>query len=249
MTNAIGIDPLSGVSLSLECSCQGANIHSGTGFVVSYDGLNYLITNWHVVTGRNPYTDQAFSNRGVPDTIGIWYHSTKRLGLWILKTEPLFDSTTRTPKWREHPNGKEIDVVALPLTRYEDVNVYPLDLSLAKTDLIISPSEPVSIIGFPFGMAASGKFPIWKTGHVASDIVLDYDGKPLFLIDATTKPGMSGSPVVAKRIGLHRTSTGWVMKFGEIIRFLGIYSGSIYEPSDVGMVWKPEVLNDILPYS
>ncbi len=102
------------------------------------------------------------------------------------------------------------------------------------------------VIGFPLGLAAAGKLPIWKTGHVASDIDINYDGKPIFLIDATTKPGMSGSPVVALVKGLRRTSTGWNLGGGEFIRFLGIYSGRIGD-SEIGRVWKPEVLDEILP--
>ena len=112
--------------------------------------------------------------------------------------------------------------------------------------MIVSPSEAVSIIGFPFGLASSGKFPIWKTGHIASDIDLNYKDKPVFLIDATTKPGMSGSPVIARRNGFSQTSKGQRVG-GTTERFLGVYSGRIQDNSDVGMVWKPETIDEILP--
>lgn len=251
MPKAIRIDPLSRVSLYLECSFRGMIIGCGTGFVIAHNGAVYLITNWHVVTGRNLDTGKPLANTGAadPDTIRIWYHAAKHLGSWIPKTERLLDPTTKAPRWREHTRGGEIDVVALPLTQHQDVQIYPLDLSLAKTDLSVSPSEPVSIIGFPFGIAVAGKFPIWKTGHVASDMELDYEGKPVFLIDATTRSGMSGSPVVAKRTGFRRSrsgGSGGTMP-RKSVRFLGIYSGRIRDQSDVGMVWKPEVLDGILP--
>lgn len=246
VSNTIIIDPLSCVSLHLECYLQGARIGFGTGFVVKKNQTNYLITNWHVVTGRNPNDGQPLARDGLtdPDVIAIWYHATQ-LGHWVRKDERLLHNTTRAPLWREHSRGREIDVVALPLTGHEDTKVYPLDLGLSDTDLIISPSEPVSIVGFPYGIAATGKFPIWKTGNVASDIGLDYDRKPVFLIDATTKPGMSGSPVFARRKGFRQTSTGWGIGGGDSIRFLGIYSGRILEGSDIGMVWKPKVVSDI----
>jgi len=241
------IDPLSSVSLHLECYLQEKIIGLGTGFIVVNNETNYLITNWHVVTGRNPNNGQPLTNTGEadPDTIGIWYHATQ-LGSWLRKNERLLDKRTGTPIWKEHSRGREIDVVALALTNHQDTKVYPLDLTLASTDLIISPSEALSIIGFPYGIAAAGKFPIWKTGNVASDIGLDYDGKPTFLIDATTRPGMSGSPVLARRKGFRQTSTGLVTGGGDSIRFLGVYSGRILEDSDIGMVWKPKVINDII---
>jgi hypothetical protein len=84
----------------------------------------------------------------------------------------------------------------------------------------------VSIIGYPYGLATAHAWPIWKTGHIASDIDLDYDGRPAFLIDATARSGMSGSPVV------HRTSGGFTTRSGDVIystgvrpatRFLGVY--------------------------
>ena len=247
MARQILIDPLSCVSLYLECFSQGAPIGVGTGFIVEHDGSNYLITNWHVVTGRDPSTGQPISTSGVvdPDMIGIWHHDRNRLGSWHIVTEPLINHTNRDRLWKEHGLGNQIDVVALALRPNDDIKVYSLDTSLAHTDLLLAPSEPVSIVGFPFGIAAAGKFPIWKTGHIASDMDLDYDNKLVFLLDATTKPGMSGSPVFARRLGMYRSSTGWNVG-SDATRFLGVYSGRIREQSDVGMVWKPSVINDIL---
>lgn len=34
---------------------------------------------------------------------------------------------------------------------------------------------------------------------------------------------------------------------GDSTKFLGIYSGRILDDSDVGVVWKPEILDSILP--
>jgi hypothetical protein len=137
----------------------------------------------------------------------------------------------------------------LPFSPPADVCPYHLDLSLAEVDLEIAPSEPLSIIGFPLGLSSGGMFPIWKTGHVASDMDVDYGGLPVFLVDATTKHGMSGSPVIARRIGMSRRPGTIVIGGGTVQRFLGVYSGRISEESDIGMVWKPVTLRDILGVS
>ncbi len=149
MPETILIDPLSRVSLHLECSFQGMIIGCGTGFVIAQNGANYLITNWHVVTGRNPGTGQPVSNTGAadPDTIRIWYHAANCLGSWLPKTERLLDPITQAPRWREHPRGREIDVVALPLTQHQDVQIHPLNLSLAKTDLVHRGGNPSVVAG------------------------------------------------------------------------------------------------------
>ena len=248
MASRILIDPLSCVSLSLECLLQGTVIGRGTGFIIIHDGTNYLITNWHVVTGRDRNKDQPMSSTGAsdPDTISIWHHDANRFGSWHLTTERLIAPSTGIHLWREHPLGRQIDVIALPLSTHDNTRVYNLDISLAQTDLLLLPSEPISIVGFPFGIAAAGKFPIWKTGHIASDIDLNYEDKPVFLVDATAKPGMSGSPVFARRLGMHRSSTGWNIGGADVIRFLEVCSGRIREQSDIGMVWKPIVIDEIL---
>jgi hypothetical protein len=248
MGNQILIDPLSCVPLQLECFLRGNLIGTGTGFVIIYGGTNYLITCWHVVTGRHSATGKPMATTGVADldAVGIWYHDAKRLGSWRQITEPLIDVTKGNRLWKEHPLSRQVDVIALALKPCDDVKVHNLDTSLARTDLVVYPSEPVSIVGYPFGIAAAGKFPIWKTGHIAYDIDLDYDKKPVFLVDATTRPGMSGSPVFARRIGGYRSSKGVFHLGKNALRFLGVYSGRIREQADVGMVWKPSVIDDIL---
>lgn len=245
MAKQINIDHLSLVPLFVQGYRGERALLSGTGFAVQKAGTPYLVTNWHVITGRDPATNRLATQTGeAPDTIAIWHHIKGRLGTWGRRFVPLV-GVTGSLAWREHPRGKSIDVIALPLTVDEETQLYPIDLNLANTDLILTPSEPVSIIGFPFGLSSAGRFPIWKTGHVASDIDLDYDGLPVFLIDATTKPGMSGAPVIARRIGMRNTSTGLSIG-GEANRFLGIYSGRIHAEADVGMVWKPEVLDELI---
>jgi hypothetical protein len=150
--------------------------------------------------------------------------------------------------WIEHPLGSEVDVVAIPLDPPSQVMIYPLDLSLARTDMLVAPAMPVSVIGFPLGLAAGENWPIWKTGHVASDPDIDFQpGRPAFLIDATTRSGMSGAPVVLRLSGGYSTSDGNnVIAGGISTKFLGIYAGRIHDESEIGRVWRPFVLQEVL---
>jgi len=243
--DSIGIDPLSLIPLHIECFFQKTGLSQATGFCVERDGAVYLVTNWHVVSGQNSETGQPLSKDGAtPDRLRVWHHSARLLGEWVPITYGLFGSDGMA--WIEHPSGRDVDVVVIPLPKQSTIKVYPLDLSLAQTDLVISPSEPVSIIGFPLGLAVDGKVPIWKTGHVASDIDVTVRGKPAFLIDATTTGGMSGSPVIARRIGAYKSSTASIaIGAGVTNRFMGIYSGRLRAEMDVGIVWRPTVLDEI----
>lgn len=130
------------------------------------------------------------------------------------------------------------------------MSFYPVDLKLADTDLKVGPSDSVNVVGFPFGETQAGGLAIWKIGTVASDPDIDFFGHPVFLIDATTRPGMSGSPVYERRFGQIVSSSGNMEVVPEMrTRFLGIYSAQA-APAELGWVWKAaavKALYDSLP--
>lgn len=245
----IRIDPLSARSLIIETSVKGQSLGTATGFVVDAKGKQLLITNWHVLAGRNSETNQLLSPTGAtPDTVHILHHVAGNIGSWASRSETLYDNAGK-PKWIEHPLGRTVDVVGLPLNNlHPSVAIYPFDLTLAHTDMIPQVAMPVSIIGYPFGIGTAGAWPIWKTGHIASDPDLDYGNRPAFLIDATTRGGMSGSPVVLRLTGRYETRSGsfLISSSGASTLFLGVYSGRIHEQSEIGRVWRPSVVDDIV---
>lgn len=58
------------------------------------------------------------------------------------------------------------------------------------------PIEPVTFIGYPSGLYDSASLlPIVRQGFAATAMNIDYEAKPVFLIDASVFPGSSGSPV------------------------------------------------------
>lgn len=78
----INIDTLTVRSL-LIWQLKGKEIlGSATGFVVENDKKKYLVTNWHVVSGKHPVTNQITDKNGrIPDSILLWHHG-KKLGKW-----------------------------------------------------------------------------------------------------------------------------------------------------------------------
>jgi hypothetical protein len=174
------------------------------------------------------------------------HHSSARLGSWLRVRETLHISDGN-PRWIEHPLGRQVDIVALPLLAVgPDVALYPLDLSLSDVDMIAQPAMPVSIIGFPYGLTAAGSMPIWKMGYIASEPEIDYEGQAVFLVDATTRPGMSGSPVIL-RLSSFRMRNGAAQLGGTVrTRFMGVYPGRIHDDAEIGRVWRSEVIREIL---
>lgn len=236
-------------SLLIEMQVNGTSLATGTAFIVYSSTMEpHLITNRHNVTGRNHLTGDPISKTGgLPSDIKITHNRKGACGQWIERSEPLF--LNDIPRWIEHPTlGAKADFVALPLTQLTDVELYPYDPTDPGEDILIGPAEPVSVIGFPFGITAGGFYGIWATGFVASEPEVDFNDLPIILIDCRTRTGQSGSPVLAYRAGgavAMRNGVTTVLE-GSAERFIGIYSGRINSESDLGTVWKAEALVELI---
>lgn len=176
-----------------------------------------------------------------------WSCHSKNLGEWVEKEISLIDENNNRV-WLEHPLRNIIDVVAIPLSNYPDITMHGLDLALAAIDLVLMPAMPVSVIGYPFGLAGGENWPIGKTGHIATDPDIDFQpNRPAFLIDATTRTGMSGSPVVVRATGEYTDNRGEkIIGAGVVTKFIGVYAGRIHNESEIGRVWRPFVIHEIL---
>ncbi|QKL71482.1 hypothetical protein HI806_09410 [Ralstonia solanacearum] len=249
MPNPIVVDPLSATSLRVVPKFNEIELASATAFTVNCNGTWYLVTNWHVVTGLNADTEQCLDKQlAVPNILSVNFHAKGPVGQWLRLDVPILAANGKKV-WKEHPLGRTIDVVAipLPLDITSRVSLYPLELELATVDMLTVAAMPVSVIGYPLGLTAGESWPIWKTGHIASDPDIDFEpGRPAFLVDATTRRGMSGSPVVLRQT-VYLTSNGTqVLAHNITTKFMGIYSGRIHEESEIGRVWRPFVLPEIL---
>lgn len=233
-------------SLFVEVMANGYLISSATAFVCRAPvGTDHLITNRHVVTGRNQETGEPLhSTCAIPDTLRI-YHNGPEFGQVVPIEVPLLE--TDTPLWTEHPSlGDKADLVALRIRSDERIRLYPHRVR-HDTHLRIEPADRVSVVGFPFGERTAPSFAVWATGFVASEPDIDHGGRPVFLIDCRTRRGQSGSPVI-----LGRSSHGYLTyddgsTMGQLIpQLLGVYSGRINAESDLGIVWKASAIADLL---
>lgn len=146
---------------------------------------------------------------------------------------------------REAAKGQRGQELLDALTSIERVLFLILTLIGA---IFVGPSDAVSVIGFPFGMTAGGAFGVWATGHLASEPIVNFSDLPIQLIDCRTRPGQSGSPVIAYRSGgMVAMANGDSVAFnGPVYRFIGIYSGRINAESDIGIVWRASAINELL---
>lgn len=236
-------------SLPLELRFEGQALSTATGFVIERNERRVLVTNWHVVTGRRPDTGALLSGSGgVPDEVVIMHNQAGALGTWVPKTEPLYASNG-DPLWREHPGHRRaVDVVALELSQLDGVDIYAHDPWASGPGLAMGVTSGLSIVGFPFGITGGGGLGIWVQGTVATEPALDFEGMPRFLIDSRTRPGQSGSPVLAYHAGgaVPMQDGATAVFGGPVEQFVGVYSGRISDQSDLGFVWKTAAVRQVV---
>lgn len=234
----------------IELAFDGTKLASGTGFFMSgASGADYLVANRHNVTGKNQTNGKCISNNGgIPNEVVVHFRARDVIDApTIQHRQPLLDGDSVL--WFEHPTlGEKADFVALQIVIPEGAEYLPFDPSQLGDEIFIEPAEPVSVVGFPFGLVAGGSFPVWATGFIATDPEIDFEGLPLMLIDCRTRQGQSGSPVVAYRAGgTYAKGPGRLtIADGHACKFLGIYSGRINDKSDLGKVWKAAAICELM---
>jgi Trypsin-like peptidase domain len=212
---------------------------SASGFVRIEDGVPFLYTCWHVVTGydrndlrvKNALPKRAFLEVFVRDHRGQADSTSVVAGL-LSFTIPLYDESARPkrPLWYQdrahlpHPDLNSIglcvpswhDAVKIPLST--DVRVSQLQLvsnPVLASNTMLKPGDKIYVVGFPYGFSTGGlglPTPVVLTRFVTATAV---SGRPReFLLDSGGAPGMSGGPVFVER--------------DDDIALLGVYTGVIY---------------------
>lgn len=235
----------------------------GTGFFYQVDGKDFLVTARHNVTGWDIERDKPLSSHGVSPThirVGFWsppppggkYDLTRPMRISLYQFELLDgEGHDAQPRWLEHPQlGRKMDVVALPLRPpNSDVALYLPWTPKKSADLWVT--QDLAIVGYPYGLN-SNNLPIWVRGSIASEpsllYVKDDEPLPLLLVDARTRQGQSGSPVVIFRrpLTVLGTATGQVqITKGTQSSLIGVYSGRVNSESDLGFVWRMGAVEEI----
>ncbi|WP_131816335.1 S1 family peptidase [Mycolicibacterium porcinum] len=234
---------------------------TGTGFFYRVDGETFIMTARHNVTGRHPETNEFLSKaHSVEPThlrvrvrrapTGRGYSTAPGSARFQVPFReyliPLIDDAWK-PIWLEHPEyGPKMDVVAVPYKNphHDEMLVLPWDEQQSADLTKLWVTQDVSIVGYPFGLESGPSLPLWIRGTIASEPVLQYRHAdqylPLFLVDARTRSGQSGSPVLLFQLPgspLPPENGQFRYALGTYSRLLGVYTGRISDESDLGFVW------------
>ncbi|WP_296739043.1 serine protease [Mesorhizobium sp.] len=247
------IDRFSLVTAPLSMYFDGTHLSDATGFIWEQGPQNYLITNWHVVTGRNALDGRSLHGHGGrPNVVRALFNTRVQQFLKQEHVIRIRDDDGR-PLWLTHPSrGRAVDVVAIPLP-YDDDNaifeLHPIN-RYAATELTARIANEVFVLGYPFGPEPPG-YPVWKRGSMASEPDLAAIGTGYYLVDTASRPGMSGSPVI-RRIWNQRVDGDKVIPSPTPLRteFVGVYSGRRHTKNEsdaqLGLVWPRHCIEDII---
>jgi hypothetical protein len=239
----------------LDLFCTESRIGIATGFFLRFESRWYLVTNWHVLAGREPDTGQPKLKDGrIPDHCTYYMAGIDNGVLqWFPVATELIDSTTQSARWYQHPTaGQDIDIGVLPINSNR--------IGLAKDFLALDGNDPNMFVdlgqdlylpGFPLGLSAGGFLPIWKRASLASSLEFGHGINRFFFVDTATREGMSGAPCLAISNGRHYSldrSTGKMNIVDRPIswRLLGVYSGrrnaSDSFEAQIGIVWRENLI-------
>lgn len=253
--------PLSTAAHKITLRFNGQNLSVATAFFYQHAESNWLVTNWHNLSGRNPLTGKplSVSTGAIPNELVLhaaeWGHDGDKTFLhWSERVIGLLDDAG-DPKWKVHPEFRErVDIAVMEFKKISD------SLRVANNEKLLNLSKfkvragmDAFVLGYPLGISGGAKFPIWKRASIASEPDIDVDSLPKIVIDTATREGMSGSPVYVR-------NTGWWLPegesgiknhvIGEGTKFIGIYSGRVLGEdllsAQLGIVWKETALIEII---
>lgn len=235
--NRSGVNPTSlACTLIKQLSNDGSDsvISHGSGCFWRHKNYVFLLTARHVITGLSPFDNRILSENGfIPNKITI-YPTVVSPETWYRKTITI-NIDHNEPNYLEDPEFETLrtDISALYIGEDEDSKIRCLnDQTDIFDDLYTLVGMECSVVGYPTSMFSDLMTPIWRRGSIASEPMLPIDGKPMFLLDAATSPGFSGSPVLRQHFGplpvqQPDKSVNVLMDNVRTISFVGIYAGRL----------------------
>jgi len=211
-------------TLRIERFDTHGNLQSiGTGFLLSCQVNEatykiYLISNKHVLAGAASiaitFTKAKNGNADVGNVIRL----------------PITNVASNVVG---HPDP-DVDIAILACTNLFNLLPDQLYFKAVSYDMLATFTEPelsvaenVYFVGYPNNRYdITNNLPLIRTGLIASHPKYDFNGKPVFIIDAQVFPGSSGSPVYID-LTYENIKNGQIVVGKRDIKLLGIVSATM----------------------
>lgn len=200
------------------------NVESiGTGFLLTHqvgkDAYKvYLISNKHVLAGAASIAITFTKSKDGEADVG----NAVRLPITNVAANVI-----------GHPDP-DVDIAILTCTNLFNLLPNQLYFKAASYDMLATFDEPelsvaenVYFVGYPDNRYdIANNLPLIRTGLIASHPKYDFNGKPVFIIDAQVFPGSSGSPVYID-LTYENMKNGQIVVGKRNIKLLGIVSATM----------------------
>jgi len=208
---------------------KASMIYHGTGFFFVADVgpgqmLPLLITNRHVLEDGS--------------SCQVRLHTQLKGKIQAENVEYLITDLQKSAVYHPDPDIDLAAIAMLPITNeIESKGKYPAIFYLKASELPpdgalekLGPATDVLVVGYPAGYYdMTNNYPMFRKGITATHPAVDFNGAASFVVDCTTTPGSSGSPVILLREGAF-TSEGALVLGGKEFMLLGIvYAELVYD--------------------
>lgn len=207
-----------------------ADGRKGTGFFFKFDingkAADVLVSCRHIVKGA--FRTSFKIHKGAKNLLNFEDPAGKAHEIFVEDS---------SKKWILHPN-EEIDLAILPLETiisdaHEDLECPPYIFFLNELNIMsqeglktLNVVENILMVGCPIGLYDDENgLPLMRRGISSTHPSIDYQGKPLGLIDGPCFGGSSGSPLVISYDGLHIHKDGSIRQ----VNRKGILLGALFD--------------------
>lgn len=245
---------------------EGNLFSHGTAFVYRLGSTPYLVTAWHVVSGRDFFSGKLNREALIPRSFRFYVPSFRQEGniVNLNTTAFLLELTEEASALLAQPPEVydarvDVAVARLPLTSSRSGNFTSGGLNEFEWGISERTEAPIGamigadvfVLGYPLSTYEGLRTPIWKRGSLASEPAFEIDPKCAFLIDVNSTGGMSGGPII-RRVAMMTAQdklNGIIAEtYDEAV--IGVYSGRTLSSADkgfsLGYGWPIDVVHAII---
>lgn len=260
-------DQLSFSSCYIELHGPGNFGHHATGFFWKHEKEIYLVTNWHVLTGKDIFTGEFTEKGWCAEALTVHFltrdsarqqpAANSQILFNVKKHRFPLHREYHEPLWLQHQRTFDLNIdIAMLRLDAEVVSSIPNIVCMNGYGFekqFSVPGSEIFIIGHPLSSKTSKyplTFPIWKRGSIASELLVPWNMRPAFLVDTRTSAGMSGSPVIRRTFGpAVKGDLSLSLNNAVCSEFMGVYSGRLYDDENaasIGIVWHRNLIDEII---
>lgn len=195
-------------------------VSQGTGFYFRDDDQLFLVTAYHVLTGRSP----AEKKDPLGNAISFYCHMDSSRPQNVRWINLPIAGKEGARLVRPSRNNADLAAIALQPAEYASCDIMAITRDWITAPLESAPGSAVFVVGYPYGYSDTvNSLPVWKTGNLATSAAIDFEGLPLVLLDISIYPGMSGAPAIQ----LTRSAQGVTET-----RLIGVFTGIVERKND-----------------